>query len=106
MEPLAGTEEGPGVQFTMPQWDLEAHSEREICFATYYDITDQVPAEYRNESGTMFRFSSNELRQDPQSHHLILSRVFGGAVDLNDDHFGAWTCNGGDRAGQTCVPTD
>ena len=65
--PLDPPAAGEGVQLTMPPWHLEAHSEHEICFATYYDITDQVPAEYRDPSGTMFRFSTTDLRQDPRA---------------------------------------
>jgi hypothetical protein len=105
IEPLAAPAPGDGIQFEMPPWHLEAHSEHEICFATYYDITDQVPKEFQDPTGTMFRFSGQELRQDPQSHHLILNRYFGHA-DVHDPSFGGWTCNGGDRAGQECEPTD
>src|SRR5262249_45210408 len=65
-----------------------------------------VPAEYQDPTHTMFRFSANELRQDPQSHHLILNRYFGPEVDLHDTSFGSWTCDGGAKAGQTCEPTD
>lgn len=104
--PLAPPAPGTGIQLVMPEWPLEAHSEREICFATYYDITDQVPEEYRDPTGTMFRFATNELRQDPQSHHLILNRQFGTADNLHDPSFGAWTCAGGDQAGETCEPSD
>ena len=32
----------------MPPWHLEAHSEHEICFATYYDISAQVPKEFQD----------------------------------------------------------
>ncbi len=95
-----------GVQFVMPPWALEAHSEHEICFATYYDITDQVPTQFQDPTHTMFRFSGTELRQDPQSHHLILNRFVGTADQIHDPSFGTWTCNGGPNAGQTCEPTD
>jgi hypothetical protein len=105
IEPLAPPPPGEGVQFVMPPWLLEAHSEHELCFATYYDITSQVPKEFQDPSGTMFRFSSQELRQDPQSHHLILNRYFGSA-DVHDPAFGRWTCRGGERAEQRCEPTD
>jgi hypothetical protein len=104
--PLDPPAPGTGVQFTMPPWHLEAHSEHELCFATYYDITQQVPAQYQDPSGTLFRFNTTELRQDPQSHHLILNRYIGPATDVHDPSIGAWTCNGGDKAGQTCEPTD
>lgn len=107
IEPLAPPEPGTGVQLRMPPWPLEAHSEHEICFATYYDITDQVPERYRDPSGRMFRFSTSELRQDPQSHHLILYRYLGpDDVDLHHPSFGGWTCNGGERAGEPCEPRD
>jgi hypothetical protein len=105
IQPLDPPAPGEGVQFVMPPWHLEAHSEHELCFATYYDITAQVPAEFQDPSGTLFRFSGQELRQDPQSHHLILNRYFGTA-DVHDPAFGAWTCNGGEKAGQPCEPTD
>jgi hypothetical protein len=105
IEPLAPPPPGEGVQFVMPPWPLEAHSEHELCFATYYDITSQVPKEFQDPSGTMFRFSGQELRQDPQSHHLILNRYFGSA-DVHDPALGRWTCRGGDEQGQPCEPTD
>ncbi len=105
IEPLAAPRAGEGVQFVMPPWPLEAHGEHELCFATYYDVTAQVPEEFRDPTGTMFRFAGQELRQDPQSHHLILNRYFGSA-DVHDPGFGRWSCRGGDREGQACEPTD
>src|SRR4030095_15928856 len=105
IEPLPAPASGEGVQLVMPPWPLEAHSEHELCFATYYDITAQVPKEFQDPSGTMFRFSGQERRQDPQSHPLILTRYFGSA-DVHAPAFGRWTCRGGDQAGQTCEPTD
>jgi hypothetical protein len=108
IEPLDPPAPGEGFQFVMPQWDLPAKSEHELCFATYYDITDQVPAEFQNNG--MFRFKGFELRQDPQSHHLILyypSENFRPeGVDVTDPSFGAWTCAGGERHGEACEPTD
>ncbi len=103
LDPPAPTD---GIQFVMPPWNLEAHSEHEICFATYYDLTGQVPENFQDPSHTMFRFSGIELRQDPQSHHLILNRSIGSADTVHDPSFGTWTCNGGPKAGQTCEPTD
>ena len=108
IEPLDPPAPGTGFQFVMPQWDLEKKSEHELCFATYYDITDQVPEDYRNNG--MFRFKGFELRQDPQSHHLILYYPTGNftaeGVDVNDPSFGAWTCAGGEQAGAVCDPKD
>jgi hypothetical protein len=106
IQPLDPPAAGKGVQFPMPAWPLEAHSEHEICFATYYDVTDQVPDEFKDPSGQLFRFSGQELRQDPQSHHLILNRYLGSADDVHDPSLGSWTCNGGETPGQECEPTD
>jgi hypothetical protein len=90
----------------MPRWLLPASSEHEICFASYYDISSQVPEEFRDPTGQYFRFNGTELRQDPQSHHLILNLAVVAPDDLHDPAFGAWTCKGGERDGQTCEPTD
>ena len=40
----------------MPKWILQPHSESEVCFASYYDVTDQVPAEFHGANGTTFRW--------------------------------------------------
>jgi hypothetical protein len=106
IKPLDPPARDEGVQFVMPPWKLEAHSEHELCFATYYDVSSQVPKEFQDPSGTMFRFSGTELRQDPQSHHLILNRYIGSADMIHDPSFGAGTCSGGPKAGQVCDPTD
>src|SRR4029077_1758347 len=34
-----------GVQFHAPKWDLPRNGENEVCFATYYDLAAQIPAE-------------------------------------------------------------
>ncbi len=109
IKPLDPPPAGEGVQLVMPPWHLAANSEDEVCFATYYDITDQVPESFRDPSGRMFRFRGYELRQDPQSHHLILyypAGNFTGSIDVHDPAFGAWTCAAGERDGQSCEPTD
>jgi hypothetical protein len=108
IEPLAAPAPGVGFQLTMPEWDLKAESEYEGCMAVYYDVTDQVPAEFRDPSGTMFRFSATEVRQDPQSHHVFLyypeANFAEGGVDVTAPEFGQWTCRGGSAAGNACDP--
>src|SRR5439155_7988672 len=105
-----------GLQFTMPAWPLQAHSQHELCFATYYDFTDKVPAEFKIpadyfkngcfDPNGCFTWDAQTLRQDPQSHHLILNLFAGSLSQIHDPAFGAWTCIGGDKDGQTCEPTD
>jgi hypothetical protein len=106
IKPLDPPPPGEGVQLVMPQWRLPASSEHEVCFASYYDLTDQVPEQFRDPSGKNFRFARQELRQDPQSHHLILNYSIVPVSEIHDPSFGEWTCRGGERDGEACEPTD
>ena len=110
IKPLEAPAADVGVQFVLPEWDLPAASEHELCMATYYDITDQVPREFQDPSGQMFRFYAFELLQDPQSHHLLLYysplNFQPGGIDPHDPSFGAWTCHGGANDGGSCEPTE
>jgi hypothetical protein len=106
IKPLPPPAASEGVQFVMPHWNLPANSEHEVCFASYYDISDQVPDEYKDPSGQYFRFKGQELRQDPQSHHLILNYSIVGVDQIHHPSFGEWTCKGGERDGQACEPTE
>lgn len=110
IDPLDPPAPDEGVQFVMPPWDLHAQSEFEGCFATYYDFTGQVPEEYQNNAGTLFRWKGFEVRQDPQSHHLLLYypplNFEPGGINVHDPTFGTWTCRGGETPGVECEPTD
>ena len=106
IKPLDPPAPEEGIQLVMPPWKLEAKSEHEICFATFYDVTDKIPPEFADPTGTAFYFRGQEIRQDPQSHHLILNRYLGPEADVHDPSFGTWTCAGGDLEGQECEPTD
>ena len=103
IEPLAPPAPGAGVQVRMPRWDLLPHSEREVCFASYYDVSDQVPPEFLGPDGTTFRYRRTQIRQDPISHHLIV-RHYDGAAGLDDPVWGEFLCRGGERDGQPCDP--
>jgi len=104
IKPLEPPPPGEGLQLRMPPWIVDAHSEREVCFASYYDFTEQVPASLRGPGDT-FCYKSTQLRQDPLSHHLIVNRYYG-QYAANDPSFGTYTCSGGHRAGETCDPLD
>jgi hypothetical protein len=103
IRPLAPPPAGEGVQVVMPAYELPAASEREVCIAQYYDVSDQIPPEFLNESGTHFRIATSELRQDPQSHHLVLAHNAGHPPYVG---FGEFTCRDGERASEPCDPTD
>lgn len=102
IRPLDPPPPGEGLQIVMPEYDLRAGREREVCFAQAYDLTDQVPAEFQNPAGTHFRISASDLRQDPQSHHLILF----GAGQADPADFGDFFCAGGENDGAPCDPED
>jgi hypothetical protein len=93
-----------GVQLAMAPFSLPAQAEIELCFAQYYDFSDVVPAEFQDAERGVFFVNGQRLRQDPHSHHLVISHSGLGAEAVNDPSFGAWTCRGGDVAGEPCDP--
>jgi hypothetical protein len=103
--PLPPPRAGEGVQIHMPRWVLPAHSEDEVCYAGYYDVTDQVPPEFVDPTGTKFRIKGSRIRQDPLSHHLI-TFLYEGDSAPGDPVWGAYACRGGARDGEPCDPTD
>lgn len=110
IEPLDPPAPDEGIQLVMPPWLLRAGSEFEGCFATYYDFTDQVPEQFKNPGGNLFRWKGFEVRQDPQSHHLLLYysplNFEPGGIDVHHPSFGKWTCMGGAKQGEECEPKD
>jgi len=108
--PLPPPASDEGVQFYAGGWALDDEAENEVCFASYYDLTDRVPAEFRvdcdefGEGRKCFAFRRNELAQDGQSHHSII-RVYTPESDPNGGDWGPWECLGGEKAGESCDPT-
>ncbi|TFH30943.1 MAG: hypothetical protein E4H00_04305, partial [Myxococcales bacterium] len=109
INPLPPPASDEGVQFYAGGWALGAEAEDEVCFASYYDFTDQVPAEFQvdcdqfGEGRKCFAFRRNELAQDGQSHHSIIN-VYTPESDPNGPEWGPWQCLGGENAGQSCEP--
>ncbi len=104
--PLPPPDPAAGFQLEMPPWPLEANTEREVCFASYFDVSDQVPAEFKDEAGEFAYVRAEQLRQDPHSHHLILNYSTVDIADIHDPSYGGWTCHGGEMPGTECEPTD
>jgi hypothetical protein len=104
-KPLEPPAAGTGVQLRPPRQVLAPHSEREVCFVTYYDLTDRVPPQYRGPSGTTFRYKRIEARQDPLSHHAVVIPYLG-ATPLHSPVWGPFTCGGGANDGAACDPID
>jgi hypothetical protein len=105
IEPLPPPAPSEGVQLHMPRWVLEPESEDEVCYTTYYDLTDQVPAQFRGPNGDTVRYKRAETRQDPLSHHLIVN-LYTGQSEVTDPVWGSFKCRGGAADGQTCDPTE
>jgi hypothetical protein len=105
VDPLAPPPAGVGVQLRAPRQILPPTSERETCFVSYYDVTDQVPLAFRGPGGDTFRYNNIDARQDPLSHHAVVF-VYRGATPIDDPVWGPFTCKGGARDGQPCAPKD
>lgn len=104
--PLEAPDPAEGLQVALPPWTLPGGSEREVCFASYFDIRHRVPEAYQDEAGEVAFIGAEKLRQDPQSHHLSLNMSQIPVEDIHDPAFGDWTCKGGATAGAACEPTD
>ena len=105
VEPLPPPPAGTGLQLRAPHQVLPAKSERETCFVSYYDVTDQVPAEFRGPDGTTFRYKRIDARQDPLSHHAVVN-LYKGSAPINSPVWGPFACRGGAADGRACSPTD
>jgi len=104
VKPLDPPPPGTGVQLRAPHQVLPPSSERETCFVSAYDLTDQVPAEFRGADGTTFRYKRVEARQDPLSHHAVVI-VYRGSTPITSPVWGPFACRGGALDGQVCDPT-
>ncbi len=111
--PLPSPEPELGVQLYSGGWGLPSKAEAEVCYVTYYDLSEVVPPQFvvpceeDFEGGgarQCFAFRRNELAQDGQSHHSIIT-VYTPESDPLGGDWGPWTCLGGERDGQGCDPT-
>lgn len=108
IEPLSAPAPGEGVQLVMPSYPLVASSETEVCFASYYDFTDQVPDEFKSADGQFFLYDTWEIRQDPSSHHLLVQASAAAlrGEDVGPDRVSGWACVEGPNEGASCDPLD
>ena len=117
IQPLPPPESDVGVQFYSGGWDVPAEQEGEVCFVTYYDYSDQIPAERKvpcsvelgGSERECFAYNDILLAQDPQSHHSIVEFYIPPEDspeqwDPMGDSWQNWTCLGGSNAGATCTP--
>jgi hypothetical protein len=104
ISPLEKPADDEGVQFVMPPFVLESQREVEVCFAQYYDFSDVVPPEHQDTARGVFFVNGMRVRQDPHSHHLVLTHSRLGADVVKDKSFGSWSCHGGASDGDACDP--
>jgi hypothetical protein len=110
---------GEGARLYAPPWWLDAAEEREICFATYYDLEQEPvppPTALRKACptppnlpppppATCVRVDQSHFRQTANySHHAII-RTYLGATGPNDPSWGIWSCIGGPNEGKSCSST-
>lgn len=95
-----------GVQLKVAPFELPAATELEYCYAQYYDFSEAVPEEFQDRERGVFFVNGNRLRQDANSHHLIVGHSGLGAESVNDPSFGKWSCRGGDTEGKACDPVN
>lgn len=98
LEPPAADE---GVQIVLPSFVLAGGSEIEQCTPFAYDLSNQVPAKYKDAARNVMFVNGSRVRQDAQSHHLVLMNPSKdlSSVSPTDPE---WTCHGGARNGEHC----
>jgi hypothetical protein len=125
IEPPAPPAPNEGLQLHAPPWTIAPanssglNGEGEVCYATYFDVRDQVPDEFETpcpdfwggDTKTCYYFNKTTLAQDPNSHHSII-HMYRGEYDLSWEPTGApgdttgfkFVCHGGPSDGETCDP--
>jgi hypothetical protein len=113
IEPAAPPAPGTGIQYYAPPWTIAPrdaatgrNGEDEVCYATYHNVADQIPEEYKipcptywgGPTKTCYYFNKTELTQEPNSHHSII-HIYKGAHAM-------FECSGGAQDGQPCSPQD
>ncbi len=114
LDPPAPPAAGAGVQYYAHPWDIAAHDEDEGCYATYADVTDQIPDEFKTPcpdywggpTKTCYFYNKTELTQEPNSHHSII-HIYRGDYGLDAPGLGHFCRGGGkDVDGIACNPTN
>jgi hypothetical protein len=98
LEPPAPDE---GIQLQLPNYVLKGQSEVEHCTPFVFDFTDKVPAKFKDVTRNVMFVNGARVRQDPQSHHLVLWNPVKGLDSVMPDD-PDWTCHGGPNAGKHC----
>jgi hypothetical protein len=103
IKPLEPPLPDEGFQLRLPSYVLKAGSETEHCTPFALDFSSQVPAQYKDEARNVVYTNGSQVRQDPQSHHMVVwdPKKALSSVPENDTD---WTCQGGSNDGKACSP--
>jgi hypothetical protein len=112
LTPPAAPTAGDGVQYYAHPWDIKPHGEDEGCYATFYDVSDQIPDDAKTPcpdfwggpTKTCYFFNKEELTQEPNSHHSII-HIYRGEYGIDAPGFGHY-CSGGPDRGKPCDPAN
>lgn len=111
LDPPAPPAAGAGVQYFAHPWTIGPRDEDEVCYATYEDVTDQIPDEFKTPcpdfwggpTKTCYYFDKTELTQEPNSHHSII-HIYRGAYGIDAPGFDHSCTGNGPTGGQPCNP--
>ena len=105
-----------GIQLHAPPWKIPPRDanvpgqdgEDEVCYATWFDFSAQIPDSakapcpdfFGGPTNECFYYNKTELTQDPDSHHSII-HYYKGKYDITDE---VYTCVGGPNNRKPCDP--
>jgi hypothetical protein len=103
IKPLEAPAPGEGVQIRLPPYTLKGATEVENCMPFAYDFSAQVPAEFKDEARNVIFTNGSQVRQDPQSHHMV---IWDPKQELSEPQAepDKWTCHGGSKDTAKCDP--
>ncbi len=112
LDPPSPPVAGEGVQYYAHPWTIKPHGEDEGCYATYYNVADQIPDEFKTPcpdfwggpTKTCYFYNKSELTQEPNSHHSII-HIYRGAFGIDApglDHY----CDSGPDRDKPCNPAN
>lgn len=104
VKPLETPDSKEGIQFVLPEYELKAGTEVELCVPFAYDFSSAVPAEYKDTDRNVMFVNSLRVRQDSVSHHMVVWNPNKDLTTLTPNTAG-WTCRGGPNGGTPCDAT-
>lgn len=101
--PLEPPDPEEGFQLRLPSFVLKAGTETEHCTPFAFDLTNQIPAEYKDVARNVVYTNGTDVQSTSNSHHMV---VWNPKLDLTSvaENAPGWTCQGGSQEGKACNP--